>query len=684
MVPRFMRRTIHFSVILSASAVLAGGGAGAGAARAATITPTTHGDVVDGNDGQCSLREAVAAANGDAASGGAAGECPAGSGADTIALAGAYTLTGGALRLTSDMTLTGDGARTTTLDAGGADRVLQVDAGATVVVTDVTITGGAAPDGTTGVAGGDGGGILNAGTLTVRRATVRGNSAGDGGSGGAAGGSGGGIANAASGSLTVAATTFSGNTAGNGSMGATGSMGTIGTPGTPGMCGAPNLPGGPGGVGGPGGPGGAGGAGGSGGAVSSAGTLTLTNVTTSGNATGSGGMGGLGGPGGMGGIGGFGCPMGTMGPTGATGTPGAPGADGRGGAVATTAGNASLMSATLAGDGTGAEVANNGGGALDLHLAAIDGSCAGTIFSSDGVIATGTGCGGTVADPRLGALRDNGGPTDTRLPGAGSPAIDGGAGLGFPTTDQRGVARPSGGIVDVGAVEVVPPAFEFYWGISVNPTDATLNGSVTSLPNAATYHFEYGTTPALGSSTPDAAVPTGDQQVVRAVVTGLTPGTTYFVRLAGSNGDGSGVSTTKTFQTAGGPGVGPAPGTPPGGGGPRPGTGGGGAPRPRAVTLSALKLAKARLRAGAATKLTFKLSAAAKVTFTVERRRRAGKRYKYSSVGTFTAAGKAGANSVRFTGKVRNRKLGAATYRLTARVAGSTTTKSITFTILKR
>lgn len=59
----------------------------------------------------------------------------------------------------------------------------------------------------------------------------------------------------------------------------------------------------------------------------------------------------------------------------------------------------------------------------------------------------------------LGPLTDNGGPTRTRLPGAGSTAIDAIAvdtpelcdgGL---TTDQRGVPRPQGTACDAGAVE---------------------------------------------------------------------------------------------------------------------------------------------------------------------------------------------------------------------------------------
>jgi hypothetical protein len=65
------------------------------------------------------------------------------------------------------------------------------------------------------------------------------------------------------------------------------------------------------------------------------------------------------------------------------------------------------------------------------------------------------------ADPQLGPLADNGGPTQTLLPAAGSPVIDAGSAFGA-LTDQRGLTRPSnsGAIAnagdgsDIGAVEV--------------------------------------------------------------------------------------------------------------------------------------------------------------------------------------------------------------------------------------
>ena len=74
-----------------------------------------------------------------------------------------------------------------------------------------------------------------------------------------------------------------------------------------------------------------------------------------------------------------------------------------------------------------------------------------------------------VADAKLGALADNGGPTQTMLPLPGSPAIDAGSNslASALKTDQRGLPRVSGAAVDIGAVEV-----------QVLPGDANNDGKV--------------------------------------------------------------------------------------------------------------------------------------------------------------------------------------------------------------
>jgi len=64
------------------------------------------------------------------------------------------------------------------------------------------------------------------------------------------------------------------------------------------------------------------------------------------------------------------------------------------------------------------------------------------------------------SDPRLADLADNGGPTFTCALLEGSSAIDAGTPDGAPAQDQRGVSRPQGSGVDIGAYEssfTVPP-----------------------------------------------------------------------------------------------------------------------------------------------------------------------------------------------------------------------------------
>jgi SdrD B-like domain/Right handed beta helix region len=71
---------------------------------------------------------------------------------------------------------------------------------------------------------------------------------------------------------------------------------------------------------------------------------------------------------------------------------------------------------------------------------------------------------GTVAkplNPKLGALASNGGPTQTVLPLAGSPALGAGSTSLIPsgvTTDQRGLPRIVSSKVDIGSVEIQPVA----------------------------------------------------------------------------------------------------------------------------------------------------------------------------------------------------------------------------------
>ncbi len=199
-----------------------------GWARAATYAVTTTADV--GGDcvatpDQCSLRQAVTAAN-------STGE------ADQINLpAGRFVLDAGpGLEVSGgQLGIAGVGADETQISGGGSVRVLSVTGGASAMLSDLDVIGGAAKNGGgvavdegseltvvnsaitgnfalgPGSAGSLGGGAYNAGHLTVVGSTISGNSAETGNVGG---GNGGGIAN--SGVLEVTNSTISGNKATSG------------------------------------------------------------------------------------------------------------------------------------------------------------------------------------------------------------------------------------------------------------------------------------------------------------------------------------------------------------------------------------------------------------------------------------------------------------------------------------
>jgi CSLREA domain-containing protein len=126
------------------------------------------------SDGDCSLREAIEAANTDTA----VDACMAGSGHDYITLpACTYTLAiagvgednnqTGDLDILDDLTIYGAGAETTIVDANAIDRVLHILDGSVAEVNDLAIANGRVIDE-------HGGGIHNAGsTLTLNDAILR-------------------------------------------------------------------------------------------------------------------------------------------------------------------------------------------------------------------------------------------------------------------------------------------------------------------------------------------------------------------------------------------------------------------------------------------------------------------------------------------------------------------------------
>jgi CSLREA domain-containing protein len=165
----------------------------------AVITPNTFGDENGGGPG-CSLREAILAANNDAAFGG----CPPGTGADTIPLAdGTYRLSiplgtpgdDGDLDVSSQLTIAHAGVAPAVIDGGGVDRVIHLLGGASLTGSGFAIRNGRTAQ--------SGGGVRNEGSLDLSDVTVSGNET--------TASFGGGIANSGTATMSLTNVTVSGN-----------------------------------------------------------------------------------------------------------------------------------------------------------------------------------------------------------------------------------------------------------------------------------------------------------------------------------------------------------------------------------------------------------------------------------------------------------------------------------------
>jgi hypothetical protein len=153
-------------------------------AQAADIT-------VDGTN--CTLADAITAANTDAS----AGNCPAGSGADTITLQADVTLAAALPQISSAITIEGGKHFISGNNNASVGSVLRVSSTGDLTLNEVIVTGG---NNTTS----DGGGMYNDGSVTLNNVIVTGNTASFGG----------GINN--HGTLTLVNSTVSNNTASNG------------------------------------------------------------------------------------------------------------------------------------------------------------------------------------------------------------------------------------------------------------------------------------------------------------------------------------------------------------------------------------------------------------------------------------------------------------------------------------
>jgi CSLREA domain-containing protein len=361
-----------------------------------TVNPievTTESDDLTDN-GNCTLREAIKAANTDTA----VDECPAGSGADTISVpAGTYTLsipgTGedanatGDLDITDDLTIVGTG--NPTIDANDIDRILEVKAGGTGI--EVELIGLTLTDGS--------GAMRNEETLTLTESTVTGNTGGF----------------ESSGALSIVDSTMSNNTGGIAAVRNSGSLTVLNST----FTGNSTVD--------------------AGGAIVNAGasSMTMTNSTISGNTSSEGG----------GGIANFNATASISNSTiTANVSPSAGGILNE--PITGSDGEVTLSGSIIANNSNGdcggsSPYTSTGHNLIETVSCTISGDTADDI---------------TGVDPSLGSLADNGGPTFTHALLGDSPAIDENPECPPPTADQRGIDRPQGPECDIGAFETTPPS----------------------------------------------------------------------------------------------------------------------------------------------------------------------------------------------------------------------------------
>jgi hypothetical protein len=350
----------------------------------------------------------------------------AGGGTVTFACSGTITLTN-TITIAADTTIDGSG-QSVTISGNSAVQVFKVNAGITFNLNELTVANGYAGMGTAG------GGVYNlSGTVNVSHCTFFGNSARN---------AGGGIFNS-QGIVVVSNSTFSANSATNsGGGGIDNYHGTVSISSS--TFSENDAPSG-------------------GGIDNIEGTLTVSASTFSGNSSSDSG-------------GGIKNQFGTVTVSNST-FVGNSATNGGGiynlfGSQSNVTVSNSTFSGNSATSGSGIYNLSTGVATLKNSIIAnsITGnSCHGAITDGGGNLSyPDTTCPGINADPALGPLQNNGGPTWTMALGPGGAAIDAAndatcAAAPVNGFDQRGIIRPQGPHCDIGAVEQVPPMPPRIW-----------------------------------------------------------------------------------------------------------------------------------------------------------------------------------------------------------------------------
>ena len=146
------------------------------------------------------------------------------------------------------------------------------------------------------------------------------------------------------------------------------------------------------------------------------------------------------------------------------------------------------------------------------------------------------------------ASKSAGSGTRSTSVSSGISSLVAGTGYHFRLVAANGSGTTYG--TDQSLTTVGPPVVQTNAATNVGVTSATLTGTVDPKGRATTWHFDYGTTTAYGTSTASQSAGSGTgAQAVTVAVSSLTPGTAYHYRLVASSSAGTSTAADVTFST---------------------------------------------------------------------------------------------------------------------------------------